>query len=117
IVASRSEEEREVLDEEHALVEDDLAPGDLPAAVLAAQQVFALADQEIGFRLDAVTVDEEAALDGDLPRHGLGGAHRQDLDVRDHVTDPGGRLLGPVDAGANLLHAPRERVLALVEPV
>ena len=42
---------------------------------------------------------------------------RLDLDVGDDVADARGRLLGPVDAGEELLHAAAQRVLALVEPV
>ena len=68
-------------------------------AVHAAQQVLALADQEVGLGLDAVAVDEETALDRDLVGDApTGVAHH--LDVRDHVADARGRLLRPVDAGA-----------------
>ena len=110
-------ENREVLREQHALVEDDLAAGDLPAAVHAAEDILALPDQEIRLGLDAVSIDEKPALDLDLGRRWPVRLRVHDLDVRDHVTDPRGRLLGPVHAGEDLLHAPRERVLALVEPV
>src|SRR2546425_1896032 len=113
---SISKEERQVLREQHALVQDDPAARDPPASVHAAQQVFALADEDVGLRLDAVAVDEEPALDRDLGGSGAVGARAKDLHVRDHVTDPRGRLLRPVDAGEDLLHAAGERVLALVEP-
>src|SRR5207249_11163269 len=67
-VESGSEEEGEVLREQDALVEDDLAPGDLPVSIDLAEQILALADEDVGLRLHPVPVDEEAALDGDLRR-------------------------------------------------
>src|SRR5262252_1545019 len=111
------EEHGEVLGEQHALVEDDLAARDAPLTVNLAQQVLTLADEEIRLGLDAVAVDEKAALDADLPRRKAGRARLQELHVRDHVTDPGWRLLCPVDAGEDLLDAAAKGVLALVEPV
>jgi hypothetical protein len=62
------QEKRQVLREKDALVQDDLATGDAPAAVHPAQEILPLADQQIGLRLDAVPVDQEAALDRDLAR-------------------------------------------------
>src|SRR5437899_12393023 len=67
-VESGSEEEGEVLREQDALVEDDLAPGDLLVSIDLAEQVLALADEDVGLRLHAVPVDEEAAHDVDLRR-------------------------------------------------
>src|SRR5687767_4435458 len=61
---SSSKEKREVLREQHALVEDDLAPRDPPLTVHAPQAVLALADEKIRFGLDAVAIEQEAALDG-----------------------------------------------------
>src|SRR5205085_7001539 len=113
---SNSEEEREVLRQEHALIEHDAPPRELEPAVHAAQQVLALADEDIGLGLDAVAVDEKATLDLDLRRPGARRTGAEDLHVGDHVTDSRGRLLGPVDAGQDLAHAARQRVLALVEP-
>src|SRR5262245_40852445 len=74
--SSNSDEEREVLLEQHALVEGDVAPGDLPVAVHPTEQIFALADQHIGLGLHPVAVDEEPALDGDLARRRAGRARR-----------------------------------------
>src|SRR5262249_37340687 len=77
---SISEEERQVLGEQHALVEDDLAPRDQQAAVHAAQHILTLAHEHVGLGLDAVTVDEKSALDRDLGRGRVGGAGTEDLD-------------------------------------
>src|SRR5262249_49874190 len=89
------EEHGEVLGEQHALVEDDLAACDAPLTVNLAQQVLTLTDEEICLGLDAVAIDEKAALDAGLPRRKAGRARLQELHVRDHVTDPGWRLLCP----------------------
>src|SRR5207249_7598498 len=105
------EEHRQVLGEQHTLVEDDLAAGDPPVSVHPPQQVFALADEEVGLRLHAVPVHDEPAPDVDLTRPRL-----PDLDIGDDVADSRGRLLRPVDARQNLAHPATERVLALVEP-
>src|SRR3979411_2557287 len=117
LAGSISEEERQVLREEHALIQNDLSPRDLEGAVHPAQHVFALADEDVRLRLDAVAIDEETALDGDLARGRAVGARPEDLPGRDHVADARGRLLRPMDAGEDLLDAAGERVLALVEPV
>src|SRR5207237_9677323 len=117
LTSSISKQEPQVLRAAPALIQNDPSPRDLEGAVNPAQQVFALADEDVGLRLDAVPVDEEAALDGDLGRGGAVGARAKDLHVRDHVADARGRLLRPVDAGEDLLHAAGERGLALVEPV
>src|SRR5215813_5715957 len=79
---ARSEEHGEILGEQDVLVENDLAPGDLPASVDPAQHVLALADQEVRLRLHAVAIHEEAALHDHLARGRVGRRH---LDVRDHV--------------------------------
>ena len=99
------------------MIQHDLPPADFPVAVDPTERVFPFADEDVGFGLHPVAVDQKAALDRDV----LGILHRrlraQELDVRDHVAEAGERLLGPVHAGQDLLHAPGERVLALVEPV
>src|SRR5712692_565066 len=105
-------EHRQVLGEQHALVEDDLAAGDPPVSVHPPQQVFAPADQEVGLRLHAVPVHDESAPDFDLAR-----PRGHDLDIGDDVADPRGRLLRPVYARQNLAHPAPERVFALIEPV
>ena len=63
-----SNEERQILREQDALVEDDHAPGDLPRAVDPAQHVLALAHEQVGLRLDAISVDEKATPKGNLRR-------------------------------------------------
>src|SRR5438067_4647691 len=50
------EKEGEVLREQDALIEDDLAPRDLKATVDAAEHVLALADEHVGLRLDACAI-------------------------------------------------------------
>src|SRR5439155_9735702 len=99
IARPRLDEERKVLREQDVLVEDDHAPGYLPAPVHPPQHVLTLADEHVGFRLDAIAVDEEPAPDGDLGRRRSRRRGAEDLDVRDHVTDARGRLLRPVDSG------------------
>src|SRR6059036_3130902 len=91
-VENGSEEEGEVLREQDALIEDDLAPGDPPVSIDLAEQALALADEDVGLRLHAVPVDEETALDGDLRRRWPRRGRAEDLDVRDHVADPRRRL-------------------------
>src|SRR5205823_10528709 len=82
-----SEEKAEVLRQQHALVEHDLAPGDLEGAVLPAQQVLALADEDVGLRLHAVAIDQEAALDGQLAGRRSGRRRPEDIAVGAHVAD------------------------------
>src|SRR5579862_3844398 len=69
-VPRASEEEGQVLAQQHVLVEDDLAPRDPPidGAVGSPQHVFALADQDVGLGLDTVAVDQEAASDRHFAR-------------------------------------------------
>src|SRR5262249_60380512 len=56
--AAVSEEHRQVLRQQDVLVEEDLPAGDLPAALESPEHVFALADQEVGLRLDAIAIDD-----------------------------------------------------------
>jgi hypothetical protein len=53
-VGAGSEEDGQVLGKQDPLVEDDLAPRDPPVPRDAPKEIFALADEEIGLRLDAV---------------------------------------------------------------
>src|SRR6266481_3814259 len=64
----QSNKERQVFGKQDALVEDNHAPGDLPGAVHAAQHVLALADEDVGLRLDTIAVDEEATAGGHFGR-------------------------------------------------
>src|SRR6516162_11595179 len=68
IAALRSEEKCQVLGQQDILVEDDLAPRDLPALAAAPQPVLALADEEVGLGLDPVAVDQKPAFGRDLGR-------------------------------------------------
>src|SRR6266478_891238 len=54
-----SDKERQILGEQDALVEDDHAPGDLPRAIHPPQHILTLADEHVGFRLDAIAVRSE----------------------------------------------------------
>ena len=60
--APSSEEDREVLGQQHVLVEVDLAPRELPLDADAAQSVVAVADQVLA----AILVDQEATRRIDL---------------------------------------------------
>src|SRR5437763_10165943 len=86
--------ERQIFAEQYVLVEQDRAPRDAPFLTLAAQHVFAFADQDVGLGLDPVAVDQEAAPGRDFTR--LGGRWRRldQLHVRDQVRDARHRLLG-----------------------
>src|SRR5439155_11466776 len=101
---------------QHVLVEDDLAPRDLPLVSGPAQHVLALADQDVGLGLDPVAVDQKAAAGGDLPRLVEGRRRLGQLDIGDEVRDARLRLLGPVYAGLDLPDPTDQRLLALVEP-
>src|SRR6266508_6710353 len=111
------EEKRQILDLEHVLVQDDLSPPELPLPIDAVKDILSLPDENVRFRFDPVSVDQEARLDGHLRRRRGRWLHVEDLDVGHHVADPRERLLGPVDAGQDLLHPPRQRLFSLVEPV
>ena len=115
----RVKRRRQVLGQQHVLVEDDLAPRDPPAAVIgAAQQILALADQDVGLGRDPVAVDQEPAFDRGLARgRPPTGMPRRvcTFEIMCEMRDD--RLLGPVDAGLDLLDPAGQRVLALVEPV
>src|SRR5437867_10918725 len=92
---SISKEERQVLREQHALVQDDLAARDPPASVHPAQQVFALATRasvsvSTGFRLE-----RDRALAGTSGGAGPAGAARRIRQVEVKVTVRQGRLPGP----------------------
>src|SRR5450631_4038087 len=67
--------------------------------------------------MHAVAIDQEAAGDRDLLRCSKGRLRALQLHVRDEMRQARARLFGPVDAGLDLLYAPNQRVLALVEPV
>src|SRR5262249_24723648 len=81
---SASEEERQVLGQQHVLIEHDLPPADLPAAVDATERVLALADEDVGLRLHAVPVDQEPALDHDVRGRHHGRLDGEKLNVGDH---------------------------------
>src|SRR6266478_9801460 len=77
-----SDKERQILGEQDALVEDDHAPGDLPRAIHPPQHILTLADEHVGFRLDAIAVDEKATADSHFGRRRIPVRRRtQDLDV------------------------------------
>src|SRR5215471_13256383 len=116
-MAATSNEERQVFRQQHVLIENNLAPCQKPALAVAPEPVLAPADQDVGLGLDAVAIDQEAAGDRDLLRIGNGWLDALHLHVRYEMRHARARLLGPMDAGLDLLNAPSERLLALVEPV
>src|SRR5207244_1818652 len=95
---SHSKKHSEVLCEQYRLIEDHFPAGDLPSAVRPAQDVFPLSDEDVRLGRDAVSIDQEPALDLELRRVRDGRCRFEDLDVRDHVRRPRLRLLGPVHA-------------------
>src|ERR1051326_5906352 len=112
----RLKEERQVFAEQDILVEHDLPPRDAPAFALAPQHILALADQDVGLGLDPVAVDQKPAPRRHFVRLRDRRRRFDDLHIRDQVRDARHRLLGPMYPGLDLLDAPNERVLALVEP-
>src|SRR5580692_3546193 len=112
-----SDEKRQVFRQQHVLIENNLAPRQKPARSVAPQAILAPADQDVGLGLHAVAIDQEAAGDRDLLRRGKGRLGALHLHVRNEMRQARARLFGPVDAGLDLLYAPGQRVLALVEPV
>src|SRR6266545_3712239 len=105
------EEKRQILDLEYVLVQDDLSPPELPLPIDAVKDILSLPDENVRFRFDPVSVDQEARLDGHLRRRRGRWLHVEDLDVGHHVADPRERLLEPVD----VLTLARELPLELAE--
>src|SRR5688572_4006347 len=116
-MAVPSDEERQVFRQQHVLIENNLASRQKPARPVAPELILAPADQDVGLGLDAVAIDQEAAGDRDLLRSGKGRLGALHLNIGDEMGEARARLFGPVNAGLDLLHAPAERLLALVEPV
>src|SRR5579872_371627 len=110
----RSKEKRQVLRQQHILIENDLPPRDQPTAAVLTHGVLTFADEEIGFRLHTVAIDQEPRLDGNLARHVRISRHVKQLHVRHHVGYPRSWLLRPMDAGLDLAYAAGQRVLALI---
>src|SRR5260370_558462 len=67
-MAATSNEKRQVLGQQHVLIEDNLAPCQKPARSVAPERILAPADQDIGLVFDAVAIDQEAAGDPNLFR-------------------------------------------------
>src|SRR5258708_14389786 len=65
-MAAPSDKKRQVLGQQHALIEDNLAPRQKPARSVAPARILAFADQDIGLGLDAIAIDQEAAGDRHL---------------------------------------------------
>src|SRR5215469_12446958 len=91
-------EESQVLAQQHILVEQDLAARDLPAALDVAQQVLALADQDVGLGLHPVAVDQKAASHRDLGELRCRRVDLEEVDVGNQMRDAGDRLLSPMNA-------------------
>ncbi len=73
------------------LVEQDVAPRELPTFVASAPAIAPSADKPSLFALTAVAIDEKVGVDGELVRI-LG---KFDLDVRDESTNTRWWIIGP----------------------
>jgi hypothetical protein len=83
-----SKECREVLGEEHILLQEDFAARQPPGVRLTPPGLVAAADKEVGLGFDPVLVDDEPAADIDLACVRDRGPRFLDLDIGDDMAEP-----------------------------